>query len=148
MFRKEWSQGSFDRAFAEGKVAKVARRLDVKIILCRGAQNHQWPACVHFRILHFVQALEEEKDGEEELAEFIPIDSADMTGEEEEEFEESDAEPLSPVISTISPKKTTQKKTSITPVLSKMNIAFHFRGIFRKPSGFLTYLPCNLFKTI
>ena len=71
-----------------------------------------------------MQALEEDNDGEEEPAEFIPIDSVDLTGEEEEE--ESDIEPLSPVISTISPKKTGQKKTSITPVLSKINLLFYF----------------------
>ena len=71
-------------------------------------------------ISHISQALEEEQDGEEETAEFIPIDSIDEAEEEEES--DSEEQPSSPVYS---PKKTSQKptkKTSITPVLSKNNL--------------------------
>lgn len=66
------------------------------------------------------QALEDEQDGEEETAEFIPIDSIDVAEEEEES--DSEERPSSPVNS---PKKTGQKpttKTSITPVLSKSKL--------------------------
>ena len=74
-----------------------------------------------FYISHISQALEEEQDGEEETAEFIPIDSVDLDGEEEEnDIEEQ--QPSSPIVS---PKGTGQKpakKTSITPVLSKINL--------------------------
>lgn len=72
----------------------------------------------------FLQALEEEKDDEEETAEFIPIDSVDMQGEEEVG---SETEQASPVVSTVSPKRTAlQKKTSITPVLSKNQPVLYF----------------------
>lgn len=72
------------------------------------------PFCV------FLQALEQEEDVDEETAEFIPIDSVDLTGEESEEEETEVEEQLSSPLS--SPKSTglkQAKKTSITPVLSK-----------------------------
>ena len=66
-----------------------------------------------------MQALQEERDGEEETEEYIPIDSVDMTGEEEEESGPEE-EPSSPIIS---PKRAGQtKKTSITPVFSEINL--------------------------
>lgn len=74
--------------------------------------------CLFFYISQLLQALQEERDGEEETAEYIPIDSVDLTGEEEESGPED--QPSSPIVS---PKRTGQaKKTSITPVLSKNNL--------------------------
>lgn len=59
--------------------------------------------------------MEEEKDNDDETSEFIPIDSVDLTGEEDEdEVEEQPSSPFS------SPQRQKQaKKTSITPDLSK-----------------------------
>lgn len=67
----------------------------------------------------FLQALEQEEDVDEETAEFIPIDSVDLTGDEEEdEAEEEISSPLtSPKRNSVGQKQA--KKTSITPVLSK-----------------------------
>lgn len=63
--------------------------------------------------------MEQEEDVDEETAEFIPIDSVDLTGDEEEdEAEEELSSPLtSPKRNSMGQKQA--KKTSITPVLSK-----------------------------
>lgn len=64
--------------------------------------------------------MEQEEDVDEETAEFIPIDSVDLTGDEEEDeaAEEELSSPLtSPKRNSVGQKQA--KKTSITPVLSK-----------------------------
>lgn len=73
----------------------------------------------------FPQALEQEEDADEETAEFIPIDSVDLTGDEDEDTAEEEQLLLSPLTS---PKRDSSmaqkqaKKTSITPVLSKKTL--------------------------
>jgi len=73
----------------------------------------------------FPQALEQEEDVDEETAEFIPIDSIDLTGDEEEDAaDQEDEEQLlsSPLTSPKRSESVAQKqakKTSITPILSK-----------------------------
>lgn len=60
--------------------------------------------------------MEVEKDYEEETSDFIPIDSVDLTGEDDEDDleEQPSASPIA------SPQRQKQpKKTSITPDLSK-----------------------------
>lgn len=60
--------------------------------------------------------MEVEKDYEEETSDFIPIDSVDLTGEDDED--DSEEQPSASPIA--SPQRQKQpKKTSITPDLSK-----------------------------
>lgn len=73
----------------------------------------------------FPQALDQEEDVDEETAEFIPIDSIELTGDEEEDAaDQEDEEQLlsSPLTSPKRSESVAQKqakKTSITPILSK-----------------------------
>jgi len=73
----------------------------------------------------FPQALEQEEDLDEETAEFIPIDSVDVTGDEDEDVTGDEEQLLSSPFT--SPKRESgsqkqAKKTSITPVLSKIRL--------------------------
>lgn len=69
--------------------------------------------------------MEQEEDVDEETAEFIPIDSIELTGDEEEDAaDQEDEEQLlsSPLTSPKRSESVAQKqakKTSITPILSK-----------------------------
>ena len=67
----------------------------------------------------------EEEDVDEETAEFIPIDSIDVTGDEDEDVIGDEEQLLSSPFT--SPKRESgsqkqEKKTSITPVLSKLRL--------------------------
>ena len=69
--------------------------------------------------------MDQEEDVDEETAEFIPIDSIELTGDEEEDAaDQEDEEQLlsSPLTSPKRSESVAQKqakKTSITPILSK-----------------------------
>lgn len=79
----------------------------------------------------FPQALEQEEDVDEETAEFIPIDSIDVTGDEDEDVTGDEEQLLlSPFTS---PKRESgsqkqAKKTSITPILSKLRFLSYAVG--------------------
>lgn len=67
--------------------------------------------------------MEQEEDVDEETAEFIPIDSIDITGDEDEDVTGDEEQLLSSPFT--SPKRESgsqkqEKKTSITPILSKL----------------------------
>ena len=67
--------------------------------------------------------MEQEEDVDEETAEFIPIDSIDVTGDEDEDVTGDEEQLLSSPFT--SPKRESgsqkqEKKTSITPILSKL----------------------------
>lgn len=86
----------------------------------------------------FLQALEKEEDADEETAEFIPIDSADLSGDEEEDETDETSSPLtSPKRNSVGQKQA--KKTSITPVLSKQT-CLSFTVIFSAADKTFTYV--------
>ena len=72
--------------------------------------------------------MEQEEDVDEETAEFIPIDSIDVTGDEDEDVTGDEEQLLSSPFT--SPKRESgsqkqEKKTSITPILSKLRLLLY-----------------------
>ena len=71
--------------------------------------------------------MEQEEDVDEETAEFIPIDSIDVTGDEDEDVTGDEEQLLSSPFT--SPKRESgsqkQEKTSITPILSKLRLLLY-----------------------
>lgn len=68
--------------------------------------------------------MEQEEDLDEETAEFIPIDSLDVTGDEDEDVTGDEEQTVlsSPFASPKSGSQKQAKKTSITPILSKLRL--------------------------